>query len=499
MENEAADSSDEYVETVVEFYDDGEEDAEEKLGREKLQNFESSQEEESRKNTPIRQKQEENIPTRQREEHDEEAEEEYDEQEKLEKRTIEIVDQFLNTACLECGLTTDWLVDRMIPENVDKGFLSTFNHMRQAFARLVKDDEQIQNYVFEWAADKERSTAFASFQRQARNLTELIMDAKRRHPSKLREWERRGVDIREYKGRDTIMIHKNTPVFELMLTANSIRLHPFDLMEFRKALADDLAILQQWSQGKDIDKHLVEEACEIIYETLKPREIESIEQEIQIYATCWGAPNRLAGHLLNLTDAGTDALFDIWTNICKVHGFQDLDISSPVDLEEVLFYHEFLGKDKKGNSVPNINMLPHVGCPFKMWQHLLLKLAAIRGHRVSHDNLDNKSLEFVFDLHKAANKEAIRLAGELDFVREIRKEISRALKRHPKFSKKIKSYKMDRLRIKKLILTDRGLTPQFCLNSFQDLMEFLLLEIHGVEIQEKDQLVSCIRNIVENP
>mmetsp|Transcript_40809 Transcript_40809/g.65591 ORF Transcript_40809/g.65591 Transcript_40809/m.65591 type:complete len:183 (+) Transcript_40809:2065-2613(+) len=166
---------------------------------------------------------------------------------------------------------------------------------------------------------------------------------------------------------------------------------------------------------------------------------------------------------------------------------------------KVLFYHEFLGKDKKGNSVPNINMLPHVGCPFKMWQHLLLKLAAIRGHRVSHDNLDNKSLEFVFDLHKAANKEAIRLAGELDFVREIRKEISRALKRHPKFSKKIKSYKMDRLRIKKLILTDRGLTPQFCLNSFQDLMEFLLLEIHGVEIQEKDQLVSCIRNIVENP
>mmetsp|Transcript_40809 Transcript_40809/g.65590 ORF Transcript_40809/g.65590 Transcript_40809/m.65590 type:complete len:321 (+) Transcript_40809:101-1063(+) len=296
MENEAADSSDEYVETVVEFYDDGEEDAEEKLGREKLQNFESSQEEESRKNTPIRQKQEENIPTRQREEHDEEAEEEYDEQEKLEKRTIEIVDQFLNTACLECGLTTDWLVDRMIPENVDKGFLSTFNHMRQAFARLVKDDEQIQNYVFEWAADKERSTAFASFQRQARNLTELIMDAKRRHPSKLREWERRGVDIREYKGRDTIMIHKNTPVFELMLTANSIRLHPFDLMEFRKALADDLAILQQWSQGKDIDKHLVEEACEIIYETLKPREIESIEQEIQIYATCWGAPNRVCNY-----------------------------------------------------------------------------------------------------------------------------------------------------------------------------------------------------------
>jgi len=75
---------------------------------------------------------------------------------------------------------------------------------------------------------------------------------------------------------------------------------------------------------------------------------------------------------------------------------------------------------------------------------------------LQHDNLDNKSLEFVFDLHKAANKEAIRLAGELDFVREIRKEISRALKRHPKFSKKIKSYKMDRLRIKKLILTDRG-------------------------------------------
>jgi len=274
-------------------------------------------------------------------------------------------------------------VDKMIPENVDKGFLSTFNQMRQAFAILVKDDDQIQNYVLEWAADKERSAAFASFQRQARNLTELIMDAKRGHPSKLREWERKGVDIREYKERDTIMIHRNTPVFELMLTANNLRLHPFHLVEFRKALADDLAILQQWSQGKDIDKTLVEEACEIIYETLKPREIESIEQEIQIYAACWGAPNRLAGHMLNLTDAGIDALFDMWTNICKVHGFHDLGISSPVELEEVLFYQEFLGKDKKGNDIPNINMLPHTGCPFKMWQHLLLKLAAIRGHRVS--------------------------------------------------------------------------------------------------------------------
>jgi len=414
----------------------------------------------------------------------------------LEKRTIEIIDKYLNEACNEVGITSDWLINRMIPENLDKRFPSTFQHLRQAFERIVRNDDEVLRCLEEWSRDQERSAAFTTFQRQANNLTELILDAKSGDQRKIREWERHGVDVREYKGKDTVMIHKNTELFELMLTANVKKIPPFDHAEFRKALADDLDILQRWVKGGEVDKTLAEEACEIIYETLKPEEIEYIEQVVQRHSACWGAPNRFAGHVINLTGPGMGGLFEIWTHICKTHGFWDEEISSPIKLEQILFYDEFLGKTSRGKNVPNINMLPHTGCPFKMWQHLLLKLASVRGHEVSSENLDRKSLKLMYEIETAANEEALKLVDKVREIKEIRKEVGRALKKTSTFGKKMKGFKMEILQIKRIILSERGLTPEFCLNSFQDMLEFLILDIFGVEVQEKEDLITCIRSVL---
>uniref|UniRef100_A0A7S2TN31 Uncharacterized protein n=1 Tax=Lotharella oceanica TaxID=641309 RepID=A0A7S2TN31_9EUKA len=310
----------------------------------------------------------------------------------------------------------------------------------------------------------------------------------------MKSWIRRGVDVRKYKGKDVVMMHKNAAEVEMMIAANSRRLKPFDDAEFRKELANELDVLESWTKGEDTwTMEQVQEYCNIIYDTLNVAEIDYIEQEIAKYSTTWGPPNRLAGHVLSLTGAGTDALYEMYYEICKSHDFEDAEISNPYDLEEKLLYAEILGKDQKGKTVSNINMLPSSGCPFKMWQHLLLKLASIRGNtHVSPSRLDSKTLEYKFNLNKAANAETLKVLKDNPAgIKEIQRLVKKSMKKTIN-----QNYTLSKLKIKKLMLTERGLTPTFCINSFEDMLEFLVLELFGTEIKTQKDLVDCIKSVV---
>jgi len=391
------------------------------------------------------------------------------------RHTYKVVEEGLKDACQELGITADWLVDKMIPDDFDTHFSSTFTffQIRECFIRLVKNELNTNSMVEEWSSDPAKGLAFSSFQRHANNLSELITDAKANKSPIMKSWVRRGVDVREYKGKDVVMLHKNATEMEMMIAANSRRLMPFDDPDFRKELGNELKVLESWTKGEDKwTLAQVREYCNIIYDTLNVGEVDYIEQEIAKYSTCWGPPNRLAAHVLALTGAGIDALYEMYYEICKSHDFEDAEINNPYDLEEKLLYAEILGKDQKGKTVSNINMLPSSGCPFKMWQHLLLKLASIRGNtHVSPARLDSKTLEYKFNLNKTANAETLKiLKGNPGGIKEVQRQIKKNMKKAVN-----QNFTLDKLKIKKLMLTERGLTPTFCINSFEDMLEFLVL------------------------
>ncbi|GAB5356981.1 hypothetical protein AAMO2058_000334600 [Amorphochlora amoebiformis] len=420
------------------------------------------------------------------------TEEEQSKCEEAEKRTMRIFEKEFNRACEESGITPDWLIDRIIPENFgSRNYLSTFPELRDVFMKLVKDPSS-KALVREWASDHARASAFASFQRHARTLTDLISDVKSGIPRKLQTWIQHGVDVREYKGKNVVMMHKNTPVLELMIQANSRRIPPFQVDGFRKELPHELSLIDGWGKGKGADRAQVLEACDIVFDVLQDDEIEVIEMELSRHSTSWGAPNRLAGHVLNLTGAGMKGLYEMWESVCRSHQIVEADIKSSQNLEQILFYDELLGSED-GKPVYNIMMLPTVGCPFKLWRHLLLKLAKIRGYNVQQEKLDNKALEYDYKLRKEANEEALSIIGECTNVTQIQNNVRRALKKIPSYKK---GFTMESIQVKRLILTDRGLTPQFIMNSFQDMLEYIILTIKGTDIQSYDHLRDAIEEVL---
>ncbi|GAB5359152.1 hypothetical protein AAMO2058_000520100 [Amorphochlora amoebiformis] len=283
---------------------------------------------------------------------------------------------------------------------------------------------------------------------------------------------------------------------ELILLAVKKKLSPFVDSDFAHEMKRELKAVKSWIDGKEIKRKKVRAACQILYDSLEDEELESLEQLLHINTAAWGYPNKLAGHVLNLTDVGMHGLFELWTELVKGNHSQPgrRDSIKPIlnqhHLHEILFYQEHSGKNEDKDFIKSIDKIPYGGYEYQMWQDRLLKLASIRGYNIHVHGIVEKTMRERFHIRKKSNEIILEIIQDCDGLNDIRQVVEEKLATFSEI------FDIETLELKKLVLTDCGITPNFVLSMFMEFFEYIILEFFGNNIKNQQDLIAAVSSSI---